>query len=326
MATLSSLVTRLRLELGDPALPFQARVIGDGATDQFNLPVELVDPTGLLVSVDGVLQTLDVDFSVNYRAGVVTLEIPPADGDEVVVEGLHYETFLGEDLETFVETAFLQHTHGRTNSIGLPLTMEDLPGVEEYLVVILAQIESLWAMLVDAAQEIDVRSPDGVTIPVGQRYQQLLGLIAALRMKYDELAQALNVGLYRIEMFTLRRTSRTTNRLVPLYKAQEYDEINRGFSPHYGPEGTVVVIRGDRFTGATEVAFGGVAATEFEVISDEVLKATVPVGAQSGQITVTTPGGVATTHYRFEVGHGVPHVPIGAGAQRIIVPVDDGVV
>jgi hypothetical protein len=49
MAVLADLVTRLRLELGDPLAPFQARVTADGETNRFNLPVELVDAASLKV-------------------------------------------------------------------------------------------------------------------------------------------------------------------------------------------------------------------------------------------------------------------------------------
>jgi hypothetical protein len=324
MATLADLVSRLRLELGDPAQPFQAQVVSDGITDRYNLPVELIEATDLNV-VAGVTELVEgTDYTMDYRGGVLTLINVPVADTVITVQGSFYETFLPADLETFVNTAFVQHTSGRKDSIGLDLTMAKLPGIEDYLVVLLARIEALWAMVTDAAQEIDVRSPDGVTIPVGQRYQQLLGLIATLKAEYKEMAAALNVGLFRVEMFTLRRVSRTTNRLVPIYQTMEYDQISRGFTPHEGPVGTVVTIKGDRFTGATAVTFNGTAATTFTVISDELIQATVPAGATTGRITITTPGGVVESHYAFTVGFGVPQIAMGASAQRLYPPIDDG--
>jgi uncharacterized repeat protein (TIGR03803 family) len=72
------------------------------------------------------------------------------------------------------------------------------------------------------------------------------------------------------------------------------------FSPRSGPVGTIVAITGQSFTGATSVTFGGVKAS-FTVNSDTQITATVPTGAKTGKITVTTPGGKATSPRAFTV-------------------------
>lgn len=58
--------------------------------------------------------------------------------------------------------------------------------------------------------------------------------------------------------------------------------------------GATVTLTGTNLTGATEVAFGGVPATSFAVVSSTSISAVVPEGATSGPILVTTPGGRAT--------------------------------
>jgi IPT/TIG domain-containing protein/List-Bact-rpt repeat protein len=72
------------------------------------------------------------------------------------------------------------------------------------------------------------------------------------------------------------------------------------FSPTSGPVGTSVTISGTNFTGATAVTFNGVSAT-FSVSSDRVIQATVPAGATTGPLSVTTPGGTATSANNFTV-------------------------
>lgn len=72
------------------------------------------------------------------------------------------------------------------------------------------------------------------------------------------------------------------------------------FNPPSGPVGTTVTITGTSFTGATSVNFNGVTAT-FKVNSDTQITATVPTGATTGPITVTTPGGTATSSTNFTV-------------------------
>jgi hypothetical protein len=73
------------------------------------------------------------------------------------------------------------------------------------------------------------------------------------------------------------------------------------FSPTSGAVGTVVTITGTTFTGATKITFGGVKATTFSVNSNTQITATVPNGAKTGTIQVTTPGGIAVSSTTFTV-------------------------
>ena len=73
-----------------------------------------------------------------------------------------------------------------------------------------------------------------------------------------------------------------------------------GFTPTSGPAGTSVTVTGTDFTGATTVTFNGAAAT-FSVATAEQLTATVPVGAASGPIAVTTPVGTGSSASPFLV-------------------------
>ncbi|MEM8486326.1 MAG: IPT/TIG domain-containing protein [Bacteroidota bacterium] len=72
------------------------------------------------------------------------------------------------------------------------------------------------------------------------------------------------------------------------------------FSPEIGPVGGSVTILGNYFTGAQQVYFNGLPAS-FEVEDDQTIKATVPEGATSGEISVLTPGGFGRSAKAFEV-------------------------
>lgn len=73
-----------------------------------------------------------------------------------------------------------------------------------------------------------------------------------------------------------------------------------GFAPTGGLRGSTVAIVGLHFAGATGVTFGGAAAA-FAVNSATSISATVPAGATTGGIAVTTPDGTGATARPFTV-------------------------
>ena len=74
----------------------------------------------------------------------------------------------------------------------------------------------------------------------------------------------------------------------------------QSFNPRSGAVGTRVLIWGTNLLSAS-VEFNGVAATAVSNSGSNYVWATVPAGATTGPITVTTPGGTVTTHARFTV-------------------------
>lgn len=82
--------------------------------------------------------------------------------------------------------------------------------------------------------------------------------------------------------------------------------LSMGFSPFVQPNpaggktGRTIGILGNNLTGTTAVSFNGTPAS-FTVVSDTFIKATVPSGATTGPIQVTTPSGSLSSIVNFQV-------------------------
>lgn len=227
MALLADLLSRVRLELGDETQNFRYTATGDGSTKIFQLNAKPVELTGLLITVAGTPIAYPAGYTIEQKTGKVTFATAPASGAAIVAQGVANRYFLDSDLCTFINTAVTQHTYNKTDGTGSAVTLASIPAVEEYPVAILSTIEALWALATDAAFDINIFAPDGVTIPRSERYQQLVQMINSRTEQYTQLCHALNIGLWRIEIGNLRRVSRLTNKLVPIYMPQEIDDSRR---------------------------------------------------------------------------------------------------
>jgi hypothetical protein len=225
--SLATITAKLRGIPRDFGETFNASYSGDAVSVSFDLPRDNVDADSVVAKIGattltpGTLGALNTnEYALDARAGVIHLWTPLATGSTLTVTGTAYLIFLPDDLTSYIDTAFQMHIRGRTPAP----TYDTLPAVEEYLVALLAAIESLWALAVEASQEIDVLTPEGVNIPRSQRFAQIMALIDRLMAYYKELAAAFNVGPFAIRVLTLRRVSRTTGRLVPVYVDREFDD------------------------------------------------------------------------------------------------------
>jgi hypothetical protein len=224
VALLSDLVSRTRLELGDQAREFEFKATGDGATREYYLEAKPVDPFTLLVTVSQTFIPAPTGYKLEVDTGIIRFQNPIADGEALKVNGTAFRYFSDTDITRFINTAIEQHTYERTDTYGSKVTIANLPAVEEYPIAILATIEALWVLATDAAFDINITAPDGVVIPRSERFQQLSSMIAQRQQQYKELCAALNIGLWRIQIGTLRRASKRTNKLVPIYMPQEFDD------------------------------------------------------------------------------------------------------
>jgi hypothetical protein len=243
VATEAALISRIRLELGDNPMPFRGQFRGTGSQSTFDLPANNVSPTGLRVfTVDptsmAITDLLATSYTLDQPNGLITLDAVLARDFQLVVEGYSFSLFTDNEIREFLHEALLQHTNGASDTIRYrdehgfikyahyTVTLQNLPEIEEVLVSLLASTEALWALATDASTDIDVHTSEGTFVPRSQRYSQLVSQISLLTEKYKTLCAQLNVGLYRIEMSTLRRVSKTTGRLVPLYVEREFDDAS----------------------------------------------------------------------------------------------------
>ena len=73
------------------------------------------------------------------------------------------------------------------------------------------------------------------------------------------------------------------------------------FAPAGGAPGQLVTLSGAGFTGTSSLKFKALEAASFSVVSDSVIATTVPAGARTGTIAVTTPRGATGSDSLFIV-------------------------
>jgi hypothetical protein len=246
VATLEMLSSRLRNELGDMGRTFEETFSGDGSTKRYQLTTAPVKGATLVVKVGAT--NVSNTTSVEEQTGMVVLAVAPVQDAVITITGTTYKYFTDAEIEYYINTAFAEHARTTTDSNGSKATILSLPGIDEYPLVILASTMALYTLATDASFDIDIISPDGVSIPRSERFRQLSEIITSRKEQYREICNLLGIGLHKIEVFNLRRISRLTNKLVPIYRPQEIDDSSlpqrvRLSIPTYGditPESDVV--------------------------------------------------------------------------------------
>lgn len=234
MATLSQLVDRTRMELADTPKLFTQTIRTTGDTQVYELSYAPVLATSCTVYLDGIEVPDDPEDGVEYSGvqieestGKIIFDFYPAAEMNLYVTGTHFRYFTDDEITTIVQSAFDMHVKGRSDTYGRKITVENLDPIEDYPVALLSTIQAVQVLMTDAAFDIDIYAPDGINIPRSQRFRQLEEMLANLKDRYRDLCMALNIGMYKVEVFTLRRISARTNRYVPIYRPREIDDRSR---------------------------------------------------------------------------------------------------
>ncbi len=231
MATSADVVTIARNYLRDFPKFFQLSFTPQGPTfdvgkpnlDVSSLWVAYVPNVGGGSAGASVSVVAPSNYSVDARNGLVRFVTLPA-ATSVLIEGYYYEWLLPEDMDFYAQMAIDLNTH----NLSTPLS-DMAPAVVD-VVGIHTLIQALWGLLSEYSRDIDVITSESVHIIASQRYRMVSSLLEFWTEEYNKRAQALNIGLDRMEVLTLRRTSKTTNYLVPIYKSREvgdYSPIER---------------------------------------------------------------------------------------------------
>ena len=175
-------------------------------------------------------------YSINDAMGQIALAQAVPNNATLIVAGVSWSLFTDTELTTYLLDSVNQHCFGRTIKTRIrdfmghtdyseqPIGLGNLPPIEVPLVVMLATINVFWTLANDVASDVNVHTAEGTSIDRSAQYGQIMSQIQAMTGRYQDLCGQLNVGVYRAETMTLRRSSRTTGRLVPVYTPREYDD------------------------------------------------------------------------------------------------------
>ena len=295
MATLTTLADRLRDELGDLGKSFVYQFVADGTTNRYQIPYSPIDGENLIVIDAGADVSANVE--VEEDTGFITFDVVPTAGHNIVLSGTYFRYFTNEEICHYINTAFGQHVANHADGYGRGYTIATLPGIEEYPVVVYASTLALYTLATDASFDIDITAPDGVMIPRSERYRQLQQMVQTRKDQYRELCSQLGVGLYKIDVFSFRRISKTTNRYVPVYLPQEVEDrsmpqraiipipsYGSAISPSDVPTYDLLMYEGDSFTVELDFPFD---VTNYTFTSQIRLNYSDPVVAATFNCEIT---------------------------------------
>jgi hypothetical protein len=221
MCTPAEIASKMRYKLRDFGHYFEVPYTA-GPIYTMRLPHPLVDDATLTVwHPDGTV--IDPDpavWELDQRNGILKFKDPTTVSDGVGVSGYWYEWFLDEDLEYAASVVSNQHLYDRPGA-----DASDFAAVECDIIATGGVAQAWNSLLAELALDIDVSTPEGMSIPASERFRQVLELSGYWAKQYADEAALVGVGLTKVEQLWLRRVARLTNRLVPLIREREVDDM-----------------------------------------------------------------------------------------------------
>lgn len=126
--------------------------------------------------------TAEGSYAVDERNGLLRLlttgDLDTTYPSGITVGGYFYEWFLPKDLEFHARFVANEHMMSR----GSNTTVADLPAVELNVIAMGTVVQALWSLLSEFATEYDVINPEGISVPVRQRFQQVMQLLSLIHI------------------------------------------------------------------------------------------------------------------------------------------------
>lgn len=289
-------------------------------------------PAGTGVVINGCCFTQGSSYTVSYNGGAAT-------STALYLNASQLTTSLPSSLPVGTATVSLKSPTGEgSNTISYPITaaVPDLvvtdivwdPSVPYYVKVKYKNIGTI-----GSANDFLIRITNTATGQHfdGNPYYRFKVPLPGVEAVTGGFTLGL-IGLAQGQIATIKADIDWERRVVgnPTYNDSLTKTVSLGapapvvqsFTPASGPVGTSVTIAGAHFTAASAVKFNGVSAA-FQLTSDSQIVATVPSGATTGTISVTSPAGTGTSAASFSVTVPMPTVtgftPASGGAGTMVM-------
>ena len=174
-----------------------------------------------------------------------------------------------------------------------------------------------------SAPEYIIKRQGGVSVTSGTTSNVNLSLGSAVSYAYDDLGRLVAAIDPTGEAATYNYDA--VGNLLSISRSNSAQTSIAGFTPGEGAVGTSVIIRGTGFSanpGDNAVTFNGVSAVVTAATATQI-NVSVPAGASTGLIAVTTPSGSATSNSSFKVNGST--APTVTGFSPTIGPVGTAV-
>jgi hypothetical protein len=193
--------------------------MGQPNVDKSSVWVAYVPGNAASASVN-VVEVSAAQYQIDERNGLIRFSAPLVNADTIMIEGYYYEWLTPEDMDFYADIAIDLLSHNLHTSLSnVAPAVVDVMGM-------FTLVQALMGLLSEFSRDIDVIASESIHVVASQRFRMVQSLLAYWYDEYKKNAQALNLGLDRIEVLNLRRRSKTTNRLVPLYREREIGDFS----------------------------------------------------------------------------------------------------
>jgi hypothetical protein len=163
--------------------------------------------------------TLTKAWTCDERNGLLKITDEALLNQRVLISGYHYSWFLDSDLAFHAGMVLSEFTHS-----GAVSGISGMQPAQVEVTMLGTVVRALWSLSMELMLDIDVNTPEGMTIPARQRYTQVLQMLGPFEAEFQSKADMLGLGLGALQIFRLRRVSYTTGRYVPVYTDREIDD------------------------------------------------------------------------------------------------------